>query len=50
MLRFLFIYLTLFFILIFTAVIGEFVSKRLPKSNFNKWWRKNIVANCEECE
>jgi hypothetical protein len=50
MIRFLFIYFLFFLITLSTVIIGEFVSKRLPKSFFSRWWKKNIIDDCKECD
>jgi uncharacterized protein YneF (UPF0154 family) len=50
MIRFLFIYLLFFFILFGNVIIGEFIARKLPKANFSKWWEKNIIGKCKECD
>jgi len=30
--------------------ISEIIAKRLPNSRYGKWWRKNIVGECEKCD
>jgi hypothetical protein len=50
MIRFLFIYLLFFFILFGNFIIGEFIARKLPKTSFSKWWKKNIIGEDKECD
>jgi hypothetical protein len=31
-------------------VVGEIFTKGFPDSKFSKWWRNNVVSECQECE
>jgi hypothetical protein len=32
------------------VIVGEFISNREPRIKFSKWWKKNIIGKCEECD
>lgn len=46
-----FIYLILF-CLLFLGVfaMGELIVYKFPGNTFSKWWRKNVVFECKECD
>jgi hypothetical protein len=46
-----FIY-TIVFSLLFVGLlgIGEVIVSNSPNSKFSKWWRKNVVVECQECD
>jgi len=33
-----------------SIVVGEIITKGFPNSKFSKWWRKNVVSECQECD
>lgn len=46
--KFIIFYLLVSFSLIFSLVIGEYISSNLPNNRFSKWWRKYVIAEEED--
>jgi len=46
-----FVYI-LVFCLLFLGVfaIGELVAQNSTNSIFTKWWRKNVIEECQDCD
>jgi hypothetical protein len=31
-------------------IVGEVITSKLPNSKFAGWWRRNVVAECQDCD
>lgn len=47
-----FLYYTfgIMFGLIGLLIVGEVIATKLPNTWFSGWWRRNIMAECQECD
>jgi hypothetical protein len=50
MIRFCFILFLFSIITLSVVIIGEFISNKTPRTKFSKWWEKNIIGKCKECD
>ena len=41
------VYIGVFTLLLITC---EAIAAHLPKSLFHKWWRNNVIGECQECD
>lgn len=31
-------------------IFCEVIASKFPNTRFHKWWRKNVIAECQECD
>jgi len=50
--KLMFLYYTfgIMFGLIGLLIVGEVIATKLPNTWFSGWWRRNIMAECQECD
>ncbi len=45
------LYIILFMVgVALSMIIGETITNKFPNLIFSKWWRKNVIEECQDCD
>lgn len=33
-----------------SLMLGQIIAKKKPNSKFGKWWREQVINECEKCD